>query len=141
MLIIFLALAVTFAAFVVWLAVRFINRRERWARWTLIFAVGSPVLYVGSFGPACWITSRAEVGQTAVSCAYCPLGRMCTARNFMLRPSDELKAAGALHWYASVFATEGWIWSEYFEFDDDGNAIWKLEWGQMRRFLERQLIL
>jgi hypothetical protein len=46
--------AVAFAAFCVWLTVRIINRRERWAKWTLAAVVGVPVLYVVSFGPVCW---------------------------------------------------------------------------------------
>src|SRR5512144_358113 len=48
------ALAVAFAAFCVWLTVRIINRRERWAKWTVVAVVGLPVLYILSFGPACW---------------------------------------------------------------------------------------
>jgi hypothetical protein len=47
-------LAIAFAAFCVWLTVRIINRRERWAKWTLAVIVALPVLYVESFGPACW---------------------------------------------------------------------------------------
>jgi hypothetical protein len=39
-------LAVAFAAFCVWLTVRIVNRRERWAKWTLAVVVGLPVLYV-----------------------------------------------------------------------------------------------
>src|SRR5665213_6235 len=54
------ALAVAFAAFCVWLMVRIINRRERWAKWTLAAAVGLPTLYVAGFGPACWATSHAN---------------------------------------------------------------------------------
>jgi hypothetical protein len=45
---------VTFAALCVWLTVRIINRRERWAKWTLAAVIGLPVLYAASFGPACW---------------------------------------------------------------------------------------
>jgi hypothetical protein len=49
------ALAASFAAFCVWLAVRIVNRRERWAKRTLaIVLFGTPALYVLSFGPACW---------------------------------------------------------------------------------------
>ena len=48
------ALAVAFAAFCVWLTVRIVNRRERWAKWTLAAVVSLPVLYVASYGPACW---------------------------------------------------------------------------------------
>jgi hypothetical protein len=50
------ALSVAFAAFCIWLTVRVVNWRERWAKWTLAVAVGPPLLYVASFGPACrWI--------------------------------------------------------------------------------------
>ncbi len=51
-------LAVAFAAICVWLMVRVVNRRERWAKWALAGAIGLPVLYVASFGPACWMTSQ-----------------------------------------------------------------------------------
>ncbi|MGE5193316.1 MAG: hypothetical protein ACM3U2_12545 [Deltaproteobacteria bacterium] len=50
---------VTLAAFCVWLTVRIINRRERWAKWTLAATIiGTPTLYVLSFGPACWLNER-----------------------------------------------------------------------------------
>jgi len=45
---------VAFAAFCVWLAVRIVNRKERWAKWMLATTIGLPVLYVASIGPACW---------------------------------------------------------------------------------------
>jgi hypothetical protein len=48
------ALAVAFAAFCIWLTVRMVNRRERWAKWTLVAMLVLPALYVASFGPACW---------------------------------------------------------------------------------------
>jgi hypothetical protein len=50
--------AVVFAALCVWLTVRIVNRKERWAKWTLAATLAAPVLYVASFGPACWIYSR-----------------------------------------------------------------------------------
>jgi hypothetical protein len=75
-------LAVAFAAFCVWLTVRIVNRRERWAKWTLAVVVGLPVLYVASFGPACWICSRLRVRDrhvrfVAVPMAYYPVGSAC----------------------------------------------------------------
>jgi hypothetical protein len=54
------ATGVAFAAFCVWLTVRIVNRRERWAKWTLVVVVVVPVLYVASFGPACWWLSRPQ---------------------------------------------------------------------------------
>ena len=49
-------LAVAFAAFCVWLGVRIVNRRERWAKWTLAGTIiGVPILYMLGFGPICWL--------------------------------------------------------------------------------------
>ena len=54
-----LLMAVSYAAGLIWLTVRVINRKERWAKWTLAATiVGPPVLYVLSFGPACWLNER-----------------------------------------------------------------------------------
>ena len=50
---------VAFAAFCVWLTVRIVNRKERWAKRMLAAVVALPLLYVLSFGPTCWIYSRA----------------------------------------------------------------------------------
>jgi hypothetical protein len=58
MLIVLGTLGVAFAAFVVWLTVRIVNRRERWAKWTLATVIVVPVLYVMSIGPAAWIAIR-----------------------------------------------------------------------------------
>src|SRR5262245_45893888 len=38
-----------------------------------IIAVISSILYVASFGPACWITSRVDVGARAVEIVYQPI--------------------------------------------------------------------
>lgn len=74
-----LIFGVAFAAFCVWLGVRIVNRRERWAEWTLAAVVGLPVLYVASFGPACWWFSP-RVGLTGDSvdapAIYLPIGRI-----------------------------------------------------------------
>ena len=54
----FSVLAVGLAAFTVWLIVRLVNKRERWAKWTLAATIATPVSYVASFGPACWLSTR-----------------------------------------------------------------------------------
>src|SRR5262249_27402552 len=71
---------VSFAAICIWLTVRIINRHERWAKWTLAMVLGVPVLYVASFGPACWLTSQVDIRREAVTphrilIAYLPLVR------------------------------------------------------------------
>jgi hypothetical protein len=52
-------LYVGFAAFCIWLAVRIVNRRERWAKRTAL-GLGVLLAYPLSFGPACWTASRID---------------------------------------------------------------------------------
>ena len=72
-------LAVAFAAFCVWLMVRIVNRREKWAKWTLVTVIGLPVLYVASFGPACWATAEPNESNewNSIMLAYWPIGYVC----------------------------------------------------------------
>src|SRR5438045_2779984 len=89
-------LGVAFAAFCVWLGVRIVNRRERWAKWTAMAVVAAlPILYLASFGPACWWMARTvpefpggpRVGSNAayVSKAYWPIG-WAVERHPSIRP-------------------------------------------------------
>jgi len=74
------ALGVAFAAFCVWLTVRIVNRRERWAKWTLGAVVGLPLLYVASFGPACWwFPKRVRVGSMSLDGKTGSVGYDCSA--------------------------------------------------------------
>ena len=66
------ALVVAFAAFCVWLTVRIVNRRERWAKRILAATLLLPVLYVGSFGPACWLVGRRVLPESILTTAYRP---------------------------------------------------------------------
>jgi hypothetical protein len=68
-----LTFGVAFAAFCVWLTVRIVNRRERWAKRMLAIAVCFPVLYALSFGPACWLFSRRWMSIEAIEFAYSPI--------------------------------------------------------------------
>jgi hypothetical protein len=88
------ALAVAFAAFCVWLAVRVYNRRERWAKWTLAAVLGVPLLYVTSFGPACWLSDWETLSESDVCDLYRPIGVV------MLEYQDT--AMPALEWYGTI---------------------------------------
>jgi hypothetical protein len=55
-------LAVAFSAFYVWLTVRIVNRRERWAKWAAV-GVGIPVIYVLGIGPVAWFARDAWPGD------------------------------------------------------------------------------
>ena len=57
----FLVLVSVYVAVLIWLTVRIVNRRERWAKRSLAGMLAAPVIYVGSFGPACWLTSQVYV--------------------------------------------------------------------------------
>jgi len=72
----FPVLAVAFAAFCVWLTVRVVNRKERWAKWTLAAMIVSlPLLYILGFGPACWWSLGAKPhSRGLVSRFYWPIG-------------------------------------------------------------------
>ncbi len=105
-------LAVSFAALCVWLIVRIVNRRERWAKWTLAAVVGLPVLYVASFGPACWFTSRAHIWYFNLPSVYSPI---------LFTLSDKGIVGNVVRWYAEVGAHPGWQWVDI---SDSAGPFW-----------------
>lgn len=67
--------AIPFAAFCVWLGVRVINRRERWAKWTAV-AVLVLVVYPASLGPAAYLaraTGKPDWLEGPLAFIYLPL--------------------------------------------------------------------
>ena len=98
--ILFPVLAVVVAAFVVWLTVRIVNRRERWAKWTAV-AMGVVLAYPLSLGPACWISSQTGRGDELVSAAYRPLVHVASHNRNSMR---------TLLWYARVGSPSHWGW-------------------------------
>jgi len=90
-------LSVAFAALCVWLTVRTVNRRERWAKRMLAaLLVGTPVLYVASFGPAIWLTKLDSPWAPQTAAIYWPLGRALVNAPEVIREP--------LGWYAGLFA-------------------------------------
>ena len=98
MIILFPTLAVAFAAYCVWLTVRVVNRRERWAKWTAVSAIGLPVLYAASFGPACWLCCSGYVNSKAIVRAYDPV--------FRLYHTDQKMIRHAIIWYSDPLGRE-----------------------------------
>ncbi len=76
---------------------------KRTTIWPWIFAVliGSPVLYAASFGPACWITSRTDLGYSALPVIYAPM-------TWAMARSE--KCAGVIRSYACLGAEPSWSW-------------------------------
>jgi len=102
------ALAVAYTAFCVWLMVRFVNRRERRAKWTLAVLVQLPVLYVSSFGPARVFDDPIQHprGFNILLAVYWPLGKTAL--------SGPRFVGDPLFRYALMFAPR--IWGQ----NDDG---------------------
>jgi hypothetical protein len=71
-------LSVAFAAVCIWLVVRAVNRRERWAKWAIVFVVTTVAAYPLSFGIACRSAGRGLLPDSL-------LARVC-------QPSDSLLA-------------------------------------------------
>jgi|GEM_PF-3208101 len=65
-----------FVAVCIWLGVRVVNRKERWAKWTLAAVLGMPLLYVASFVPGCWLVGREILPRKAACMIYRPLIRL-----------------------------------------------------------------
>ena len=63
-----------------------------------------PVLYVASIGPACWISSRANVGVGAVTAIYRPLQSS--------RRLNKSLNESFVDWYSEIGAAKDWCWLE-----------------------------
>ncbi len=72
------------------------RKRHRWA-WIVALLIELPVLYVASFGPACWwLATTPPGGRTAVAPrVYWPLGRLAGTQRWL---------GDAIFWYG----TRGW---------------------------------
>ena len=60
------------------------HRKHVWP-WIAVLLIGLPILYVGSFGPACWLTAASRgmdplrsIPPSPGMIAYWPLGRMAS---------------------------------------------------------------
>jgi hypothetical protein len=100
------ALAVAFTAFCVWLTVRIVNRRERWAKWTAVAVVGMPALYIATFGPASWWLSTpvkldfVGIKSQRPPSIYAPIG-------IVSRWFGPGQIQDAICWYATLCVPKG----------------------------------
>jgi hypothetical protein len=112
---------VAFAAFCVWLTVRIVNRREKWAKWTLAAAVGLPVLYVASFGPACWWLLKEDENQQPPSTQTFKRAPAVYEPIAWLYRRAPGSLADAFHAYIKLgLSDDDFIWIP----DTDGGACW-----------------
>jgi hypothetical protein len=71
------------------------------AFWATVVVVVVLVAYPLSFGPACWISSRANVGAGAVTAIYRPI----TSAMW-----HNAGIAKTMNWYSEVGAERNWHW-------------------------------
>lgn len=114
-------LTVAFGAFCVWLAVRIVNRRERWAKRTLTVVVAAPALYVLGFGPTCWLVDRGFLAAKPAAVAYFPILKFIYFSNSSASKSIES--------YARIGNVCDHQWTTTRLFDAAGltpwaNAVW-----------------
>ena len=71
--------------------------------WFLVLMIGLPLLYVGSFGPACWLTSQAsgwsKLQPHPAMIVYFPLGAVAS------RP--ETVYGRSLRWWMTLGVKRG----------------------------------
>jgi hypothetical protein len=93
---------VAFAAFCVWLTVRIVDRRERWAKHTAVCLAVLIVIYLGSCGPALYLCSVAVISNDEFERGYGPMLFMAVKHP---RIGDGIVAYAAL-WGARDAAEE-----------------------------------
>jgi hypothetical protein len=91
------AMTVAVAAFFVWMSVRVFNRWDRRATKPVIGLIASlPILYVLSFGPACWLNER----------GYLSAGEMVDLYRPIISLASDERLPPPLEWYARLGARE-----------------------------------
>jgi hypothetical protein len=97
---------VAFAALCVWLGVRIVNRRERWAKWTLAAVIVLPTLYLLSVGPIVWLYGGEQNVPEWILIVYWPL---------RLIPSGPEFINKAFSWYLSLWEDPPAIPPSYYD--------------------------
>jgi hypothetical protein len=85
------------------------DAEKKFRAWPLaaVLLVGLPMMYVGSFGPACWLSSRGEHGAALLPLVYRPI-------TWGLSGDAESESVihDAIQWYACAgAASPHWWWS------------------------------
>ena len=126
------ALFFAFAAFLIWLAVRIINRRV-WAKWMLA-ALIVLAAYPVSFGPACWINQRTGAGGRTMARIYSPMGSLVSATSPFLHyypyPGPDFVSHGPTRFQRTLsrlvekYADMGTSGDFLMDWDEDDGPVW-----------------
>jgi hypothetical protein len=86
--------------------------------WIAALLIGLPVLYVASFGPACWTTSRMNRGAGLIPLFYRPVVAAYES------VEDDSALARVFLWYSTIGAADHWNWFAV----ASGSTAWELVW-------------
>lgn len=75
-------------------------KKSGMAFWATVVVVCLPILYVASFGPACWITSRIPDGDRAALVLYVPI------LPDLVSVGPTGASYDAVRWYGELFESE-----------------------------------
>ena len=78
------------------------ERKSPVGPWVAALLIGLPVLYAGSFGPACWLASHANVGAHWLPFCYRPIVAGLSIK--------QTRLSAAIEWYSGLGAARGWQW-------------------------------
>jgi hypothetical protein len=79
------------------------RKRHGWPFWLAVALIGLPVLYVASFGPACWVASHTNAGAAWLPVCYRPI-----VSGLSIKPT---RLSAVIEWYSCLGAARGWRWA------------------------------
>jgi hypothetical protein len=100
------SLAVAFAASCVWLGVRIINRRERWAKWTLVVIVA--LAYPASRGPWCYLAGMCGTNSPLIKKTMWLYQPLISAEHYLLPESFAERYRAYLGWWRMQGVRTSW---------------------------------
>ena len=94
------------------------------AFWATVVVVAGLVAYPLSFGPACWVSSRFDVGHKLVPVMYRPLTAAIRIKDFPrllyyainirdgsgVRMQPARRGFNPVNWYAEAWSADHWHW-------------------------------
>lgn len=112
--------------------------------WVIALLIGLPVLYVASFGPACWLSSRTGIGRKSLPAMYRPMLMLMkiddspadVRHRITTYPLTESRPitlyfypSGVVSKYASWFAAENWEWRQFAVFENQPDPVVRITDG------------
>ncbi len=107
------------------------DRRPLWP-WIMALLIGLPVVYVASFGPACWLTASGHVEKSTLQQLYRPIFYRAGIGH------SPIRVRHAIQWWGSLGIPSGksvgLVWHEPWPFSTFPNRQILVFRGEGRKF-------